>query len=50
MQYIAPSLQFILAVVVYHELFTRTHLISFGFIWLALIIYSVDTVRVMRRG
>lgn len=50
MQYIAPSMQFILAVVVYHEPFTRTHLISFGFIWLALIIYSVDTVREMRRG
>ncbi len=50
MQYIAPTFQFLLAVAVYGELFTRAHMISFAFIWMALVIYSVDTVRVMRRG
>ena len=49
LQYIAPTFQFLLAVAVYGELFTTTHLISFAFIWTALIIYSIDTVRVMRR-
>lgn len=48
-QYLAPSLQFLLAVFLYGETFTRTHAISFGLIWLALVIYSTDTVRVHRR-
>lgn len=40
LQYLAPSLQLMLGVVVYHEPFTRTHLISFGFIWIALLLFS----------
>ena len=43
LQFIAPSLQFLLAVVVYGEAFTPAHQIAFGCIWTALIIYSVDT-------
>lgn len=42
LQYIAPSLQLFLAVVVYSEPFTTTHLISFSLIWLALILYSLS--------
>jgi chloramphenicol-sensitive protein RarD len=41
-QYLTPTLQFLLAVVVYQELFTRIHQIAFGCIWLALALYSVD--------
>lgn len=41
-QYLTPTLQFLLAVVVYHEPFTRIHLMAFGCIWLALAIYSID--------
>ena len=39
-QYIAPSLQLMLGVFLYQEPFTRTHLISFSCIWVALLIYS----------
>jgi len=45
LQYIAPSLQFLLAVAVFAEPFTRDHLVSFGLIWLALGLYSIDTMR-----
>jgi len=42
LQYIAPTLQFILGVFVYHEPFPVTKLIGFLFIWTALIIYSYE--------
>ena len=45
LQYIGPSLHFTLAVVVYGEAFTFGHMITFGCIWTALIIYSIDTAR-----
>lgn len=43
LQYVAPSLQLFLGVVVYSEPFTRDHLICFGLIWSALLIYSLST-------
>jgi chloramphenicol-sensitive protein RarD len=42
MQYLAPTLNFLLAVMIYGEPFTRTHLITFACIWVALAIYSFD--------
>ena len=36
-------------VVVYKELFTSTHLISFSFIWVALIIYSLSNTQILKR-
>lgn len=42
-QYIAPSLQLMLGVFVYQEPFTRTHVITFSCIWVALALYSVDS-------
>ncbi|WP_047983859.1 EamA family transporter RarD [Ornithinibacillus californiensis] len=39
LQYIAPTLMLLLGVFVYGETFSFEHLISFGFIWLALVIY-----------
>lgn len=45
LQYIAPSVQLTLGVVVYDEPFTNVHLISFVFVWAGLAIYAVDTVR-----
>jgi chloramphenicol-sensitive protein RarD len=50
MQYIAPSLQLFLGVVVYLEPFTRTHLISFSLIWTALLIYSLSTTSLFSRS
>lgn len=43
-QYVAPSLQLLLGVLLYHEPFTRTHALTFGFIWLALAIYSTTSL------
>jgi chloramphenicol-sensitive protein RarD len=39
LQYIAPTLQFLLGVLVYNEPFTQERLIGFSVIWLALLIY-----------
>jgi chloramphenicol-sensitive protein RarD len=47
-QYLAPSIAFVLAVVLYDEPFTRAHAITFGCVWLALVIYSVDALRAAR--
>ena len=44
LQYITPTLHFILAVGLYNETFTRGHLISFLFIWAGLGIYSSNTI------
>jgi chloramphenicol-sensitive protein RarD len=49
-QYLAPSLQFILAVVVFNEPLTRPVMITFACIWAALILYTVDSVREAREG
>jgi len=47
LQYIGPSIQFLLAIFVLNESINVTQLLSFGLIWLSLIIYSADSV--MRR-
>lgn len=55
-QYLAPTLQLALAVLVYGEDFTATHALTFGLIWSAVAIYAFDAVlsqsriRVQRRG
>lgn len=45
LQYLAPTIQFLLAVLAYGELFTSGHIAAFGCIWLGLILYSVDALR-----
>jgi len=40
LQYIAPTLQFFLGLLLYHEPFPREKWIGFGVIWLALVLYS----------
>ncbi len=47
MQYIGPTLQFILGIY-YGETFSLAHGICFGLIWTALAIFSFDAVRVNR--
>lgn len=44
-QYIAPSLQLFIGVFLYHEPFTLVHAITFGFIWSALVIFSVSSLK-----
>ncbi|MFC0524259.1 EamA family transporter RarD [Pontibacillus salicampi] len=45
LQYIAPTLMLLLGVFLYKEPFTETHLVSFLFIWSALIIYSLSRTK-----
>jgi len=49
-QYLAPSIQLILGVVLYREPFTRIHAVSFGLIGLALGLYSWSSWRRWRLG
>jgi chloramphenicol-sensitive protein RarD len=45
LQFIAPTLQFLLAVAVYDEPFTTAHAIAFGCIWTALVLYVSAMIR-----
>ncbi|WP_035322486.1 EamA family transporter RarD [Peribacillus kribbensis] len=45
LQYIAPTLTLILGVFVYHETFTKTHLVAFIFIWSALTLYTLSKAK-----
>jgi chloramphenicol-sensitive protein RarD len=42
LQYIAPTLMLLIGVLLYGEVFTTTHKISFALIWLGLLIYTVS--------
>lgn len=44
-QYLAPSLALVIAVALFGEPFTRDHAVTFGCVWLALAIFSVDSLR-----
>ncbi|MGF1861874.1 EamA family transporter RarD [Photobacterium profundum] len=44
MQYIEPSLQFLLAVFLFGEIFDEVKLISFGFIWLGLLLCTLEAL------
>jgi chloramphenicol-sensitive protein RarD len=48
LQYIAPSLQFLLAVLAFGEAFTGAHALCFGAIWLALAIFAWEGFRLGR--
>jgi chloramphenicol-sensitive protein RarD len=45
MQYLAPTVQLIIAVWMYGEVLTSTHLVTFGLIWTGLALFSGDTWR-----
>lgn len=44
LQYIGPTLQLILGIVLYHEPFSGARAIGFGLIWLALLLYAGDSL------
>lgn len=48
LQYLAPTMQFVLAITVLGEPFSRDQLIAFSFIWLGLAVFSVDLVQQSR--
>lgn len=50
MQYISPTLQFLLAVLLWGESFTGNHAIAFGCIWVAVGVFSFENWRRARRA
>jgi chloramphenicol-sensitive protein RarD len=44
MQYIGPTLQFLIAIFIFKEAFTMSHAVAFGFIWTALLIFTADSL------
>jgi chloramphenicol-sensitive protein RarD len=45
LQYVGPTCQFLVAVFAFHEPFGARNLAGFVCIWIALIIYSIDSWR-----
>src|SRR6476660_665545 len=50
LQYLSPSCSFFLGVFLFHEPFTRAHLITFAFIWIALVIFTAEAIWRWRAG
>ena len=50
LQYLAPSVQLVLGIWVYHEPFSRSRVFSFAFIWAALVLYTADNLLAQRRA
>jgi chloramphenicol-sensitive protein RarD len=50
LQYIAPTLQFLIGVVIFQEPFAPTQLIGFGLVWLALIIFTSESLWTRRQA
>lgn len=42
LQYIAPTIQFLIGVLVYHEAFTSNRMIGFMIVWFGLVIFGVE--------
>jgi chloramphenicol-sensitive protein RarD len=49
LQYIAPSISFVLAIMAFGEQFTIVHAFTFGCVWTALAIFTVESITRMRR-
>jgi chloramphenicol-sensitive protein RarD len=45
LQYIAPTLQFLLGVFAFREPFTRMQLSGFGLVWVGLVVFTLDSMR-----
>ena len=45
MQYLAPSVQFILGITVFHEPMPLMRWVGFGLIWFALAVFTAETLR-----
>jgi chloramphenicol-sensitive protein RarD len=50
LQYISPTLQLLVGVLVLHEPFGRDRAIGFAFIWIALALYAADGLLRTRRN
>ncbi|PQM59662.1 MAG: hypothetical protein CL523_04515 [Actinomycetales bacterium] len=49
LQYITPVLQFCLGVFIFHEVMPTSRWLGFFFIWLALLVFSIDAYRYTRK-
>ena len=49
LQYLTPTMQFLLAVAAFGEPFSTPQILSFGCIWMAVLIYTVDSFRSAQR-
>lgn len=49
LQYLAPTVQFLIGLFVYHEAFDTAHLQAFALIWGGLVLYSTDSLWAQRR-
>lgn len=49
MQYMNPTMQFLLATLVFNETFTTAHAVAFAFIWCGIAVYSIDPRRLFGR-
>ncbi len=45
MQYLTPTIQFVMALTIFHEPMPQVRWIGFGLVWLALVLLSTDLVR-----
>lgn len=50
LQYLTPTLQFLLAVVVFRETFSIAQMVSFLFIWTGIAVYVADSFRAARQA
>ena len=50
LQYVAPTIQFLLGIFVFHEAFSPAQFIGFAFVWLALLVFAVDGALGSRRA
>jgi chloramphenicol-sensitive protein RarD len=50
LQYIAPTMQFLIGVLVFGEPFGAGRVVGFGLIWLALLLYTAESVIARRRA
>jgi chloramphenicol-sensitive protein RarD len=49
LQYLGPSLQFVIGVTVFDEVMPTERWVGFGLVWLALVIFTLDLVRARPR-
>jgi len=49
LQYLAPVLQFLLGLLVFHEAMPPGRWVGFGLVWLALLVFTVESIRHHRR-
>ena len=49
LQYIAPTMQFLIGVLIYGEPFGVGRIVGFGLIWLALVLYTTESLMMRRR-